>query len=334
MHGRKADKARACRRWIFSGLLPGLVLVCLGLMWPVAVQAQEQELARSQDGQVTALLTTTDKQVQVGLPFRVQLEVEHPADMVVIFPDTGLDYAPYELYARQPMATRTEDGISTDLVLYQLYSWSIDSLQYISLPVGYIAGGDTNTFFSNTEELLFIPKIPTLTDSTEFLYLQDLAKVAEPVNWTVTGILLVVLVLLLGLGTAFLYGPIRKYLLRRRIDREWRRYQQQLLALEGQRDNQEAFLLGLARVWKGYLDRNWQRGLGSLSSKELKTALDQISTLDEADREVLYELNRSADRVTYAGGSPLPSSQLERFFTEARRIMAGEYRRRKEAAEV
>lgn len=330
MRGRKEDNP--AMRSINLPWRSLAVAICMVL--PLFSWAQDTGQGQSSDGKVQALLSTLDKNVEVGRPYRVQLEVQHPADMVVIFPDTGLDFAPFEIFSRDPITTQTEDGSSTDRVIYQLYSWAIDSIQYVTLPVKYIDSGDTSIFYSNTEPLLFIPKIPTLTDSTSFIYTEELAIIDEPIDWTVTGIVVLVLVLVLGGATILLYNPIRNALLRRRIEREWTRYRGQWEKLAGGMQEQETFLLSLSKVWKGYFDRDWGRGLGSLTSKELEVELKEVTSLADEDRKTLVDINRSGDRVTYAGSDLLPESHLKNYYDSAGRIMEREYRRRKEALEI
>ncbi len=316
---------------MFKTLIIGLwcfFLPCLAM-----TQETSFPIGEAPDGTVRADLKALDKEIMVGKPFRAQLEVTHPADMVVIFPDTNGGFAPFEMKSKSPKPTRTKGDISVDFVLYDLWSWEVDSLQYLQLPVSYIKGDDTLTLLSNAEELAFISILPEDNDSLAFKRIENIAQVSEPVNLVMWGFSILLLVALLSILLGMLYKPVRKWLRRKKIDREWKRYYGRLQKVPGYLPNQGTFLLELAKVWKAYFDREWKYGLGSLSTKELAKELDEMEQVAMEDRSILFQLNHSADNVTY-GGIQLQGSELDGYFTKVGRIMEQEYLRRKTEAEL
>lgn len=325
MQGRKEDRIR------FRTLL--LVVWCILLPIVVIAQGTPFPVGETADGSVRASLKALDKKIMVGKPFRAQLEVTHPADMVVIFPDTNGGFLPFELQRRSPQPTRTDDGISTDFVIYNLWSWEVDSIQYLQLPVGYVKGEDTLGLLSNAEELIFIPTLPMDNDSLAFRRIENLAPVGEPVNWAFWGFFILFLVALLSVLIRVLYKPVRKWFRRRKIEREWKRYYGRLQKVPDHLPYQETYLLELAKVWKSYFDRDWKRGLGSLSTSELIKELKEMDQVEREDKSTLFQLNKSADMVTYGGGK-LPQPELDGYFSKVGRIMMQEYRRRKAEAEL
>lgn len=325
MQGRKEDKIKIVSLLIgiWAFMLPGLVLA-QGLNIPVGQTA---------DGTVRAELKTLEKEIMVGKPFQAQLEVTHPAEMVIIFPDTGGGFAPFELQSRSPQPTRSDGGLSIDFVVYHLWSWEVDSLQYLQLPIGYIQGEDTLLLLSNSQELNFIPTLPMDNDSLAFRRIENLAPVGEPIAWGAWGLLILALIIVLTVLVSVLYKPIKKWFRRRKIEREWKRYQGRLQKVPGFLPQQESYLLELSKVWKAYFDRDWGRGLGALSTKELVHELKEMQQLAQEDKSALFQLNRSADHVTY-GGQQLPQPELDGYFSKVGKIMESEYKRRKEAAEL
>ena len=312
MHARKVK---------FLGLL---LLLSLG----VAAQSSPPP-----DRAVEIRFKAEEDQVEVGRPFEVSLEVEHPAEMVVIFPDTGGDFFPYELHSRNPLETRTENGRSVDKVFYKLYTWNIDSLQEIKLPIRYIQEQDTQLLFSNADTLLFVPTITTPIDSLQVKSNDELAPIAEPfptstvLTWVLLGLLI------FGIGTLIFYRPVVNYLRRIRIEREWKRYFKRLQAIPDLSVQQEDYLGELSKVWKSYFDRDWGRGLGALSTRELKLELENMEHLSTADQAQLLQLNRLTDEVTYAGVAGT-QTEVQKLYQEVSRIMEQEYLRRKEAVEL
>lgn len=283
---------------------------------------------------VTAKLTPLDKMVQVGRPFKVELLVRHPEDVVVIFPDSIKDIAPYEVRSGKPLATRTNEGISEDTKIYDLYTWEIDSVQFLQFPVRYLTPkGDTMTVMSNRAQVGFQQVIVDYNDSLKVRMYPDAVSIREPFNWTRT-LVFGLIGGIVGLIFSLLFRkPIRNAFKRRKIEREWRKYQQQLKKVPGYLPDQERYLSELNRVWRAYFDRDWKLALGSRTTKDLKRFLPSVHSISEADRASLITLAASSDLVLYAG-RPLPAEQLNDFYQQVSRIMEQEYARRKEAVEV
>ncbi|MEM0996148.1 MAG: hypothetical protein AAGN35_03670 [Bacteroidota bacterium] len=302
--------------------LPLLLLMVIGLL--PRLDAQD----------VTAQLTPMEERVQVGRPFQVELRVRHPEELVVIFPDSVTDLAPYEVKTSRPLPTRTNEGISEDVKLYDLYTWEIDSLQYLQFPVRYLnAGGDTITVLSNRAEVEFQQVIAQYSDSLKVMLLPEAVNIREPFDWLAFGVLggggLIILVVL----AIFLRKPILNAFRRRRIDREWSRYQQELARVQGLLPDEESYIAELNRIWRVYFDRDWKLALSSRTTKELTRFLPSVESISEGDRTTLLALSTSADMVLYARRS-VPQERLVGFFGHISRIMEQEYRRRKEAIEV
>lgn len=289
-------------------------------------------LSHAQD--VTATLSPLDEMVQVGRPFQVELLVRHPQDVVVLFPDSIKDIAPYEVRSGKPLATRTNDGISEDVKIYDLYTWEIDSVQFLQFPVRYLTPkGDTMMVMTNRAQVDFQQVIVDYNDSLEVRMYPDAVLIREPFNWKafliISGVLLFLVVLLILL----LSKPIRNAMKRRRIEREWRKYQKQLLNVPSLLPDQELYLSELNRVWRAYFDRDWKLALGSRTTSELKKFLPSVHSIAETDRPLLIALASASDMVMYAG-RPLPTEQFEIVYGHVSRIMEQEYNRRKEAVEV
>jgi hypothetical protein len=283
---------------------------------------------------VTATLSPMDKMVQVGRPFKVELLVRHPEDVVVIFPDSIKDIAPYEVRSGKPLATRTNEGISEDVKIYDLYTWEIDSVQFLLFPVRYLTPkGDTLTVLSNRAQVDFQQVIVDYNDSLKVQMYPDAVIIREPFNWSAFLIIAGILLVLIIAAFLLLSKPIRNAMKRRRIEREWRKYQKQLQKVPGLLPDQELYLSELNRVWRAYFDRDWKLALGSRTTQELKKFLPSVHSIAEPDRASLITLASSADLVLYAG-RPLPTDQMDDFYQQVTQIMDQEYARRKGAVEV
>jgi hypothetical protein len=301
--------------------------------WLLAIVLVMQAMAMH--GQApSATLTCRQKLVQVGRPFEVELSVRHPERMVVVFPDTLKDFKPYEVHSGKPIPTSTNDGLSEDVKIYQLYTWEIDSVQHLQFPVRYLTTkGDTEVVMSNVVDVEYQPTIAAFSDTLKVRAIGDLAVIQEPVNWVAWGIIFTVLALLIVIAVIVFAKPLTRMVRRAKIEREWRKYLGQLEAVRGLATDQQAYYAGLNKVWRLYFDRDWYLALGSRTTTELGTVIDQLKALDEADATMLMKLSGTADMVLYADRAQ-PEEQGKQFWEDVKRIMTKEYHRRKEAVEL
>ena len=283
---------------------------------------------------VDATIQVRQKLVQIGKPFEVELSVRHPEHTVVIFPDSSKDFKPYEVKSSKTIFTSTQDGLSEDGMIYQLYTWEIDSLQSLQFPVRFITDkGDTGIVSTNQATVEFLPMIPSYNDTLPVRIIGEVAEIKEPINWAAWGVIISVSLLLLIVAGLVFAKPLRKWFRRMQIDREFRRHLGHLDALRSQGSDQPVFYPGLNRVWRHYFDRQWSLALGAMTTTELRDALPKLQVLDENDRATLLKLSQATDLVLYAERSQ-PEDQTLGFWNEVKRIMLKEYQRRKEAAEL
>ena len=304
-----------------------LGLLLAGFLWGGWLAAQD---AANSPREVDATLKTSAQYIEVGRPFKVDLEVIHPSDMVVILPDTGQDFAPFELAGREPAPTRSDDGTSIDFVTYSLRSWSIDSLQTIVFPVQYIQSGDTKTVFSSADSVILMPAITTPIDSLDVMTNDMLAEVEEPINWRTTILLFGIPIVLLVIALVVFWKPMLRYFKGRRLERQYQKFNVRLDQSRQLLPDQKEYLLAVARIWKDYLDTELKMGLASFSSRELRGHLGKIDVLPAGRKEALLEMNHSADRVTYAGAG-IENTKLDAYFNLVAEVLKEEFARRKEA---
>lgn len=283
---------------------------------------------------VVATLTSKQSQVQIGRPFEVELGVRHPERTVVVFPDSTKDFKPYEVKSGKSIPTSTNEGISEDVKIYQLYTWEIDSIQKLQFPVKYLTEkGDTQLVLSNEVSIEFLPAIPSYNDTLPVRVIADLGEIQEPVNWMAWGIIVAVGLILIIVAILVFSKPINKWLKRRRIELEFRRHLAQLDSLKAAAEDQTVYFPRLNKVWRSYFDRDWYLALGAMTTSELRDALPKIQVLDDEDRRILDRLSQSTDMVLYAGIQQ-DTAESRALWEAVRRIMQKEYARRKEAAEL
>lgn len=280
-----------------------------------------------------ALLSTTVRSIRVGEPFPVQLEVIHPADVIVIFPDSATGFQPFELYKRKSQDTRTENGVSRDIGNFDLMAWELDSLQHLVLEVKLVKGKDTTLLESNGLDIHLEKVIKVWSDSLRIKAIPGLAEVPEPLNKRAILIIILLVTLAVILSVVFLRKPIAYFFRRRKVDREWQKYSARLREVLRQVQQQEYFIRELNYIWKNYFDRNRKYALTSLTTPELKPALEHFSQLGGEEKNVLANASQAAEMIVFAG-IPYSEKDLTNLHTLISEIMEREYGRRKEAAKA
>jgi hypothetical protein len=81
----------------------------------------------------------------VGEVVGYELTFSHGPKLEVIFPDSTAKFKPFEYVGKTFQPTRTRQGRSFDRTVYQLRTFSLDSVQRLTLPVIVLQGHDTLT---------------------------------------------------------------------------------------------------------------------------------------------------------------------------------------------
>lgn len=271
-----------------------------------------------------------DPITEVGRPFKVKLEIFHPEQVPVVFPDTSFGLGGFEYIQQDLYPTQTSEGRSFDQTVYHLYTWDISEKQAVAFPFKYVVGGDTMEAMSEMDSLTVQPAIAAMSDTLQLKLLTDLEGVSEPVNKTAVSILVIAILLLLAVAAFFLSKPLRKRIMSWRLEREWRKVKEQLQGLKPQIQPQGDFIVGLNTIWKGYLQSARNRKLRTLTTTELKEELaaGEFEKFQEFEKEALIRAAQSGDRILYAG-QEIELNDLEGLQKDITHILEAAYLRKK-----
>ncbi|WP_084446742.1 hypothetical protein [Hymenobacter roseosalivarius] len=238
------------------------------LFLSLAVQGQEM-LPEQPQGRFLRQTTRIGEVISYELTFR------HDPKLEVVFPDSTAEFKPFEYVGKTFQPTRTRRGRSFDRTVYRLRTFSLDSVQRLSLPVMILRGQDTLTVNTPAASIrlirtapvpeVILPTTPVLKQNTTLLPVE---KAFNYPFW-LAGLGIVVLV---GAGLWFGFGSY------------WRR-RYQLYKL---RKNHAYFLAQYARhierfelsrsltnmeraitLWKNYLTTLENNTINSLTTREI-----------------------------------------------------------------
>ncbi|TAF32806.1 MAG: hypothetical protein EAZ57_07705 [Cytophagales bacterium] len=249
------------------------------------------------DKPVLRVLTDT---VKLGTPVRFALTYTHDQFEEVVFPDSNYSYQPFEWVRKQFATTKTNGKRSLDSAVYELRTFSMDTLQAISIPVFIIdENGDTTFLRSNEAEIKLTFKVQAEQLSkvlqagvSESLKSNTLYAKIKNLPQSILYFLVVLLILLL-VGAVFLLfnKRILKAYQMRRLRRQYERFRadfESTTRKENSSKNTETALL----LWKTFLEGMEGKPYTSYTTKETLTALSDTS---------LVEPLKNLDKAIYGG---------------------------------
>jgi hypothetical protein len=230
--------------------------------------------------------------IRIGDEASYRLAVEYPAHLRIILPDSSGHFGDFQFLRRKWFPTVKKGSHAYDSIIYYFTTFSLDSVQYLHLPVYVLQETDCLSYFSPVDSLILRQVITQPTDTLGFKANTLMLRVKRAVNYPILLISSGILVLI-GAAVSLLFG--RRIVIRYRIYRMYRRHikftQKFYLKLGMLRNynsgsEPEQVLLD----WKKYMERLEKEPYTKLTTREL--------ILIHND-QVLQDDLRSIDRFIY-----------------------------------
>ena len=303
--------------------MPTFRLLCTLLLLQLPAGAWAQ--------QVNAQLNFLADSMAVGEVVALQLRIQHPGEVRILFPQGEREFAPFERVAVEfTEPERSRQRIWSE-VTYQLRSFDLAPKQGVRLSYVYQRGADTLRAWVESDSIRLVSRLPEETQGLGYRSHEGLLTVSDPPDYRWLFFFLGGLLLLGGLMMVLLRRPIRRFIRRRQLSQEWYQVRKQLRKL-GQERDQENFFEQLGYLWKSYLSEAECVPLLSMTTTELRDTILQMPHLSMEQQHALLQIAEEGDQVIYAGNE-LPPQQMERHLRTARQILTLEYRRRKRKLE-
>ena len=226
----------------------------------------------------------------IGKPIEYVLYYHHNREEQLLFPDTNYNFQPFELISRNYYPTRTKDENSLDSVVYHLHTFSLDTIQYLALPVQLLTNGDTLPFYPERDSVILHRQLKDVEDIV--LKANQQLEVVDPqfnyysLSAWCLGIILLGLILYLTLGKTF----VRRYRLIqiRSAHMNFIRAYEQILRQFAQEPNANTIELALS-MWKEYLGKLEEKPINTFTTTEIITLFnreDLMMNLQVIDRGI------------------------------------------------
>jgi hypothetical protein len=264
----------------------------------------------------------------IGSPIQFTLFVQHPARAVVLFPDSGYNFEPFEYRTKKVFPSRLVNGFDKDSVVadccqYELASFNLDPVLSLQLPIFYITP-EGDSFPVNSNEARLYQKFmsrdrdsayaDTLLSSTQPLQVQ------ERINYPYIGLAIVVVLAVVLLANVFLGRPIERWLkmavLGRRHKFFVRAFDRLVEQINASKD--PTLIERALNLWKTYIER--------LDDVPYSTFTTSDFSKNMPDSSLMKSLH-TIDRWIYGGFKP---ESVENVFGTLKRLSIRMYSRKRE----
>jgi hypothetical protein len=236
--------------------------------------------------------------IKIGSPVHFYLAARYPEKFQVLFPDSTYSFEPFEYTTRKYFPTKTTQGESYDSAVYELLTFDITEVQYLSLPVFIVQERDCTRVNSARDSialqlLVRVPLPDTVTAQNLPLITRTYyERVRQLFNYPVLILITVVLLVAGGVGWLVFGKRIRKYLAIRKVKSRHRNFDQQfseavasLVKNYSPKQTETALVL-----WKQYLEFLEEKPYTKLTTRE---------TLQLEKDPVLGQSLKILDRAVY-----------------------------------
>lgn len=226
----------------------------------------------------------------LGQPVQYSLSVSYPEHFMVVMPDSSFNFAPFELLSYDYFPTQTEDGISTDSVVYTLATYTLGSPKHLRLPAYIVRESDSLTLFTAADSLALKEVINTATvDSLQFESNAAWAPVRKQLNYPLIILLLFAIVVVALIALAVFGNSLKQKWRLYQLKKKHKRYRQAYeTALQQYKPGDSPEPL-LAR-WKQYMESLENRPYTKLSAREIIALSQENERLIPALRKIEREL--------------------------------------------
>lgn len=275
---------------------------------------------------IGAEIAIDDQEIKLGKPITVTVSIQHPEEVVVEFP-TGRDFSPFELISTNPRPTVTQNGISNDVVDFQVRTFSLSPKQFLTLPYTWYGARDTGSSKLFSDTLFLHRNIAAVNDSLEYRYSLSPIVLEDPPNYLNILLVTFVITVLLILAGLSVRKPIQRFWAMRNLNRQCERVKKSLDRI-GLEQNQEIQLESLNSLWRDYLDPHQKRQLGAMTTTELQQGIQKLSYLRIEDQKALLQAARLRDQVSFAGVS-ISKPEINAVIESLKKIVDSTYTFRK-----
>jgi hypothetical protein len=257
--------------------------------------------------------------IKLGEPIKYSLRLHHRSESQILFPDSGFNFAPFELIEKEFFPTKTSHGNSFDSAVYILRTFQLDSTQHLALPIFITDNGDSSKVYCDPDSIYLVQYLEESPINASFKEETEYKSINKDFNYPYLLFYLIILLLIASVIYFFFGKTIRRRyrLISIRIDHNGFLRNFQKLHNEFSITKEPFTIERALSMWKAYLARLENKPINTYTTTEIINLYNQ--------EELKQGLN-IIDRAIYGG---LVSDEAEKAMISLRRFSVRQYHKRK-----
>ena len=238
----------------------------------------------------------------IGQDVNYYLTASYPAELEMVFPDSGYNFSPFEYADKTYFPTQLLGGIAYDSTIYTVQSYEIDLVQYLQLPAIVLEGADSVVIQSPLDSIYLKELAPVVSDTTQLIANLEYKEVNTVFNYPLLYYILGAFVLLSAVLSLIFGKKIIRYFKLRKLRKDYERFSENLIGFiqKLKKEPNPELAEHALNAWKNYQERLDKYPFTKLttteilklnSNKELEKPLKSIDRLIYGKRvtETVYQ---------------------------------------------
>lgn len=243
--------------------------------------------------------------IEIGRPFQYSLTYRHDPKVDVLFPDTSQHFRPFRVTDLTVTPTLTTGNLSRDSAVYTLVSFSVDSLQWLGVPVRMVNAADCTALLATPDTVFLRSRLRTAgaasTAPRALSTATQLAPLQQQFNYPRLATAVLLLSLVVGIVLVFFGRALQRQWRLFRLSRRHSRYlaEHDRLASLLNSETVAETANQLIVAWKAYMEQLEGQSYAALTTSEIA---------DRTGDDRVADALRTADRMIYGGAFSLESA--------------------------
>jgi hypothetical protein len=231
--------------------------------------------------------------IEIGKPVLFSLSFIHPAQNEVFFPDSTFNFGTFQVVSQQNFPSKTMSNGTLDSTMYELISFDVTPVQFLSSPV-FLYNGEDSTALHTVPDSIFLREsnLKVLAEKRELLPEVSLLTLSKEINFSfLIGIVGGTILLIASINWVFGFEIQKQWKLLKLQKRylEFIQSYNKLMRNAREKNNIKEAEKALI-VWKNYLERLEKKPFATYTTREI---------MDNMTDDLLADALKDMDGIVY-----------------------------------
>ncbi|BDD03481.1 hypothetical protein [Aureibacter tunicatorum] len=225
--------------------------------------------AFAQNNEILVTGHFTSDSVKIGEPIGYSLSVTYPESDNILYPDSLNDFSPFEYIGKKYFKTIKDGALTKDSVVYELMTFSTDSIQSLSMPVYLLTKNDSIPLYGDSAYVHLKRILPVSTPQDQLKSNTSFLTIKRAFNFGYLYIFLGIF-FVLAVVIALVFGKkIKNKYLIYRLKKRHEKFIIQFDALKSKSQENSKNAEKTLNAWKLYIEKLSDQPYSKLTTKEI-----------------------------------------------------------------